>query len=161
MNLDKCNLIKALPAHFNDYLAIRSEKENLYWTGYTKPPDKAKFYTWFKIRIEATNRDLYLFYCIDQCVGSLNIDYYSGFAYIGYSVKKDYTGLGIASHLIARSIEIIRERGIIYNIKAWVNENNKGSLKAIQKNNFIKSGNTEIRKRFSKDENYFEFILKI
>ena len=47
---------------YENYYLIRSEKENLFWTGYDKPPHKEHFLNWFKDRISEQEKPLYLLY---------------------------------------------------------------------------------------------------
>lgn len=158
-------LKKAEIQTYDEYYSIRSEKSNLYWTGYTTPPDYEKFFEWYKNRLEDTERDLYLLFAGEECVGSLNIDYYQEFAAIGYSVREAHEGKGYATHLVGQAIKIITlskmTRKNLAQIKAWINHLNKGSIKVVLRNGFSMTDHSEMRKWFGNEELYLEFAKKI
>ncbi|MCK4677197.1 MAG: GNAT family N-acetyltransferase [Bacteroidales bacterium] len=161
MDFKNCMLKSASLDNYDDYLKIRAEKKNLFWTGYEDPPEYNRFLNWYKNRIVDPNKHLYLLYYEKQCLGSLNIDYYDGYAYIGYSVKTKYEGSGYGTYLVRSAIELVKINKNISIIKAWINYQNVCSIKVIKKNNFYLSGITETRKKFGVDEKYYEFVLEI
>ncbi len=160
-----CKLELSSTENYDDYYLIRSEKKNLFWTGYSEAPDYNNFFNWYKNRTTDNDKDLYLLFNKKQCIGSLNIDYYSQFVYIGYSVKEEFEGKGYGTYLVDNAIKVITESRRFgdekFLIKAWINYQNVGSIKVVEKNGFIKSDVTEIRKRFGKAEKYYEFVLEV
>lgn len=158
-------LIEASHSLYDEYYIIRSEKNNLFWTGYENPPDYKLFKEWFKQRINDPDRYLYLLYSNDNCIGSLNIDYYAKYAIIGYSVKKKFEGKGFGTFLVKEAIKIIKLskdiRKQIYQVKALIFEKNNRSIKLIEKIGFKFSGNYEIKERFGKEEQYLEYTLEV
>jgi RimJ/RimL family protein N-acetyltransferase len=157
------NIIPASLEYYDEYFQIRSEPSNLYWTGYDKPPDYQKFYTWYKDRINDNNRHIYLMFKCDQCVGSLNIDYQNNSAAIGYNILEKFEGKGLGTLLVNEAIKKItkqaKEKPGFY-IYAYIHPQNKGSIKVIKKNNFEKT-NELYKIRFGKKELFYEFGLKI
>lgn len=150
---------------YDEYYAIRSERKNLFWTGYKKAPDYGKFKSWFEIRVNDPNREIYLMRINGLCVGSFNIDYYNMHAAIGYCVKEAFEGKGHATALINEAIKIIeiakKIRIKIRTIEAWIYHNNIASIKAVTKNGFRQSEIFEHRERFGQSELYYKYILNI
>jgi RimJ/RimL family protein N-acetyltransferase len=148
---------------YENYYLIRSEKENLFWTGYDNPPHKERFFNWFKDRIADKQKHLYLLFDKKVCVGSLNVDFYNDYVAIGYSTVTKYEGKGYATYLVGESIRIANEarkrNPELKKIIAWINEQNEASKRVIEKNGFQKSDITEIRKRFGNEELYYQFEI--
>lgn len=161
INSDSFYVLKASEDNYDDYYSIRSEDKNLYWTGYESPPDYENFKLWFKNRIKDKDRDIFLLYKDGQCIGSLHIDYYPDYATIGYSVKQAFEGKGYGTLIVKEAIKIIKsnksQRENLCSIKAWINAENLGSIKVAEKNNFRRNKNNKIKKRFGKEELYYEF----
>ena len=165
MHKKNCKLVSASSENYNDYHKIRSEKINLYWTGYNSPPDYDEFKKWYINRINDPSRDIFLMYCNNNCVGSLHIDYYENYAAIGYSVKEAYSGEGIGTLIVGKALQLLKEENrsgkSITTIKAWINQKNIASIKVVEKNNFYNSGNDKMKIRFGKKELYYEYEIKI
>jgi RimJ/RimL family protein N-acetyltransferase len=147
--------------NFNDYLKLRSEKKNLYWTGYKNPPDYDSFLVWYKNRLLNPDRGIYLIYEEDNLLGALHIDFYGEYAAIGYSVKEKSEGKGIGTFLVKKAIELVisekKNRDRLTKIIAWINEKNIASRRVIEKNEFNKSNVCEKRLRFGIEEIYYQF----
>ena len=158
-------IVKATEKNYHDYYLIRRENKNLYWTGYEKAPDYERFKSWFLDRLNDQDRDIYLLYKNDCCLGSLHIDYYHDYAAIGYSVMEAFEGKGYGTYLVECAIRIIKEvsakRSAVKRIKAWINSLNKGSIKVVERNGFKKTENNQLRKWFGKEMVYYEFELAI
>jgi RimJ/RimL family protein N-acetyltransferase len=161
MNEFNCKFELASEQNYDDYHKIRSEKKNLFWTGYEKPPDYEKFKQWYKNRINDPKKDLYLVYCDNQCVGSLNVDYYEGYVFIGYSVKEQHEGKGYGTFIVKNALEIVKQKPEYQFVRAWINEKNIGSIRVVEKNGFYKTDVSEIRQRFGKNETFLMFEYKI
>lgn len=161
-----CNqsLIRAKMEHYDDYYEIRCEDKNLFWTGYSNPPNYMKFREWYQQRLNDTNRHIYLIYNEEESLGSLHIDFYENYAAIGYSVKKTHEGKGIGTKLVNEAINLVKNekerRSDLKYIKAWINQSNIASIKIVKKNKF-NIVNKEIRKRFGQNEVYLEFVLNL
>jgi len=165
MKIEKYNIIKGTIDNFEDYYQIRSEKKNLFWTGYEKAPEYDSFLNWFKNRLLDKNREIYLLFIDKKCAGSLHIDYYIDYAAIGYSIKTVYEGKGIGTLLVNESIRIIKEekvvRSSLMSIKAWINCENIASQKIVIKNGFSQIDNNLTKIRFGKEEEYLEYVINI
>ncbi|MCF8380985.1 MAG: GNAT family N-acetyltransferase [Bacteroidales bacterium] len=165
MKTGECLFVKATKNKYDDYYSIRSEEKNLFWTGYEKAPHYENFKKWYAERLSDPARDIYLMYFNEKCVGSLHIDFHDDSIAIGYSVKESFEGKGFGTLLVKESVRLAklskkqgRKIGLI---RAWINFQNIGSIKVIEKNGFQQSEISEVRKRFNKEEVYFEYTLKI
>jgi RimJ/RimL family protein N-acetyltransferase len=145
-------------SNYEEFYAIRSEPNNLFWTGYDQAPDFESFKSWYANRLEDPNRRIYLLWEEDKCLGALNIDLYKGHAFIGYSIITNLQGQGLATFMVQQSEAIIAEIKSINEVKAWINFQNVGSIKVCEKNGFYKSETTETRNRFGKEELYYLMI---
>ncbi|MFT6245441.1 MAG: RimJ/RimL family protein N-acetyltransferase [Salibacteraceae bacterium] len=150
---------------YGQYHKIRSENKNLYWTGYDKPPDYNSFKDWFEKRIVDPDKHLYLVYENNNCVGSLNIDYYESYAAIGYSIIEIFEGKGLATKMVEKAILLIKNdakgRITISKVIAWINENNVGSSRVANKNGMYKSKEQKLKVRFGKEEIYYQYCLEL
>ena len=150
-------------AELKDYACfytIRSEKTNLFWTGYDKAPNYDTFKIWFENRLLEEHRKIYLLWLDDQCLGFLNIDTYSDHCFIGYSIKSAAQGQGLATFMVKESVKLISTLEK-QEIRAWINCTNLASLKVSEKNGFLKSTISETRMRFGKEELYHLMIKTV
>tara|TARA_R110002050_G_scaffold109799_1_gene221300 strand:- start:16417 stop:16902 length:486 start_codon:yes stop_codon:yes gene_type:complete len=154
-------LKEAKISDFDTYYLIRSEPTNLFWTGYKEPPNYQNFSIWYKERLRDNSRKLFLLYEGKHCVGSLNIDFYDGYAFIGYSVRENYEGKGFGTFIVKNAITFISERTNINSIKAWINFQNIGSIKVVEKNGFKRTTTSETRQRFGNEEPYFLYEIHL
>jgi RimJ/RimL family protein N-acetyltransferase len=158
-------VIKAGRENYDDYYKIRSEKHNLYWTGYENPPEYDTFFNWYEGRLDDINRDIYLMYIEGECAGSLHIDYYQGYAAIGYSVKTDFGGKGVGTLIVSEAVNIIKQakkkRQGLSLIKAFIYHQNAASIKVVEKNDFERSEDIIMKSYFGKEEPYYEYFYEI
>ncbi len=164
--LEKLQLEVAAEDNYDDYYMIRSEKKNLHWTGYEKPPEYEGFKKWYGNRINDPNRDIYLLYVDGQCAGSLHIDFYPGYAIIGYNIKEAFEGRGYGTLLAGKAVEIARQEKLagqrdLKEARAWINAINSASISVVERNGFKKTGISEERMRFSKKETYYVYALEL
>ena len=161
MNHDSLQLRTATLDDYDCYYKIRAEKINLFWTGYENAPNYDDFSTWYKNRLSDNTRDLFLLFQGKNCIGSLNIDHYDNYVLIGYSIKENYNGKGLGTYLVQSAVKLVRKKATIKSLKAWINYQNVGSIRVIEKNGFSKNDLTEIRNRFGKDELYYQYELSL
>ena len=162
MQIPNYKLIKAAICHYEDYYAIRSEKKNLFWTGYLNPPQYDSFKTWYQNRLNDPDRDLFIMYVDNICVGALHIDFYRDYAAIGYSVKEAFEGKGYATSLVREAIDLSFQKKIdcpdLSKVIAWISSENRASVKVVEKNGFRQSTICEKRMRFDNKDMYYQYI---
>jgi len=128
---------------FEDFYFLKSDNNNMYWTGHTSKPNPSDLKNWFSKQLLNEERDIYLFYKIKEaCVGYLYVDFLdSGIVEIAYGIHEDFIGRGLGTNLIHQSIEIIRTNyPEIIKITAWVISDNVGSIEILLKNSFKVTG---------------------
>lgn len=145
---------------YQEYHSIRSEPQNLYWLGYDKAPNHETFKPWFLKRLEDSSRNIYMLFEEGFCCGSLNIDLYHDHAFIGYSIKNDFQGKGLATAAVKQAQKIIKQDLSLFETRAWVNENNKASAKVLTNNGFSKTDTFEMRNRLGQMEKYLLYVTK-
>ena len=146
---------------YDCFYSIRSEENNLFWTGYDKSPDYSNFKNWYTNRLAERQRDIYLLWHNNTCLGALNIDTYEDHAFIGYSIKSEAQGKGLASFMVSQVDSLIKSSKPIKEIRAWINFQNIASIKVCEKNGYHKSEITETRKRFGKEELYYLLVKRL
>ena len=148
---------------YTSFYKLRSEKNNLFWTGYEAAPDFEKFQLWYNDRLKDEKRKIYLYFEGDQIIGYLNFDIYKNHVAIGYGVDSSLQGKGYGSKIVASVFEIAEKHELnVKRIIAWISEVNIGSQKVVEKNNFTQSKESEKRKRFDRIETYYlyEYLLE-
>ena len=158
--LNPIELREATENDYESFFRIRSEKQNLFWTGYEKAPDYDTFFQWFKNRLEESDRDIYMAINRDgQIIGYLNFDQYEEWIAIGYAILSEYQGQGYATKIVKQATQLAKSKN--KNLIAWISEKNIASQKVVQKNGF-KPIKYEYRIRLGKEEKYnrFDFVVK-
>lgn len=143
---------------YDCFYDIRAEKHNLFWTGYDSAPNYGSFKIWYSDRLKEKNRDIYLLWLEDKCCGALNIDQYEDYVFIGYSIKSTVQGKGLASFMVSKVDSLLPLKHKFKEIRAWINFSNIASIKVCEKNGFVKSDTSEIRKRFGNEELYYLMV---
>jgi RimJ/RimL family protein N-acetyltransferase len=159
------NIIPATIDHFEEYYHIRSEISNLYWLGYTSPPDREKFYELFKSRLTLENRKILLIEVNETLVGSLTADIREADVYIGYSIKESFRGKGYGHQALGLLLTEIQQHQLFPNlkiqgIKAWISQSNLYSHHTALKSGFVKTTVSEYRMWHGKKEQYFIYAYE-
>jgi len=125
---------------FDTFFGIKSEKQNIYWSGHEQKPDYASLKQWYSKQLKNPHRKIFKIVYKDEDVGYLYLDILeSNIIELSYAVSEKYVGLGIASRAVldARNYANVEYKG--YTIKAYVSNINIPSQKVMYKNSFIKS----------------------
>jgi RimJ/RimL family protein N-acetyltransferase len=132
---------------FEDFFKLKSDPNDVAWSGYKQAPDKSKFKEWVEDKIRNENFYLYLFYDENNvCIG------YIAFCSIGdkiiehrsLGVLSKHTGQGLATEMTGFLIDFARKNNYT-RIYGYVSERNIASIKQYLKNSFIKTSDFEIR----------------
>jgi len=146
----------AKESDYTFFYKIRSEKQNMFWTGYDKVPDYDIFLKWFKSRLKDPKRDIYMAVnSKDEIVGYLNFDLYEDHAAIGYAIHSKHQGKGLATLGLRQLITLAQTK--TKNLIAWVSEKNFSSQKVLLKNDFSRTRSFEWRTK--KDGKKTKYIL--
>lgn len=130
---------------FEDYLALKSQKDAIKWSGFTSAPERESFKTYFIDRV-LNNPVTHVFFLCDQDVEGAPVVGYRQYDQIsdteieirGTSIKKSYQGTD-AIEALNTLLEIhYKEKG--YNVfTAWISEMNKASEYNSSRNGWVKT----------------------
>jgi RimJ/RimL family protein N-acetyltransferase len=153
------NYRPAVASDFDNIYQLRSEENNLYWTGYENPPDYASFREWYAERLLDDKRHIFVFHDKEVFVGFLNFDLYESYIAIGYNVTHKSQGKGYGTQIVQGAIkEAFKKKSAkLTKIIAWISEKNIASQKVARRNGFVKSDTVDIRERHGVKEQYFRF----
>lgn len=122
---------------------MKSQKSDVYWSGYTAAPDREKFKVWYQDQLKRTDRRIWLVRDIqaNNCsVGYLYLTFENNSAYISHGVKEEFAGKSIGSGIINYATNICLSFYPDYAIESWIVEPNVASVQTFLKNNFYKTG---------------------
>ena len=132
-------LRKASLNEFDALYLLRCENTNIRWTGHDVAPNRASLYDWFKKMLNNPNRDIYLYWKDEICIGYLYVDVLDeNDREIAYGISEHQQGKGYASSMIDDCIKLLREQGVTH-LKAAISDANIASENVALKNGFIKS----------------------
>jgi RimJ/RimL family protein N-acetyltransferase len=134
---------KARDVDFEYYYTLKSDKENIKWTGHSSAPERTKIHNWYIKNISREDRLFFLFKLNQECVGYLYMDYVDGnntILEISLGVHSHQVGNGYGTEIIKFAIEKAKnELSNIEFLEAWIAEENLGSIKTFLRNNYQKS----------------------
>lgn len=130
---------------FDDYYMVRSDPDDIYWNGYTNPPEKEGFKKGFLKRTASArfeqpeDRRNYL---IKETVSDLTVGFVQFIrkedcVEIGYSVSNPFQKRGYATQALAQGIKLAEEFGLPLIVR--IREDNIPSQKVALKNGFVKT----------------------
>lgn len=118
---------------------LRCEDTNIRWTGHNSPPDKDCMKEWFLKTLDNPNREIYLYWKDDVCLGYLYVDVISHEEReIAYGISEHYQGKGYASSMINDCIILLKDKGIKV-VRAAISESNVASEHVAAQNGMQKS----------------------
>lgn len=132
---------------FESYFNLKSDSQNIFWSGHSNAPEKSKLKSWFLKNINSEERKFYLLFDnmkSNKAIGYLyidlikNVDEDVSSVEIAYGVHLEYNGMGYGNYLINNSIKLARNLKKVKVINAWIANDNFGSIKIVCKNGFIK-----------------------
>ena len=132
---------------FEDFYSIKSDAENVKWSGFLTAPEKKSFRKWYSEQIKGQKREIYLVYLDNEvhAVAWFYIDYCdNGEFFVPSGVLTEFTKRGIGTWIIQESDKIAKEKG--YNLHiAMVSDLNVGSVRRFEKLGFTRTSEFEIR----------------
>lgn len=143
---------------YESYYQIKSDPENVFWGGWSCPPDKEKFRFVYNARLSEDQRREYVCEVENTVVGYLAAIIYSSFVEISYGVLIKFSGQGISSEMIRHVAKEFPHKDII----AWVSKDNIGSEMCLLKNGFLKTNETQQRhlQLDEKEHTYHKWVRK-
>lgn len=124
---------------FEKFFALKSEQTNIYWSGYSAPPDRNDLHNWFIKNLSGSGHREILLGCIDDRVcGYLYLDAGSEAFDISIGVSEDFRSMGIASKMLERARQYVRQEKECQRINAWIYDDNAASIRAFERAGFTK-----------------------
>ena len=95
--MDNIEFILATTTHFDDFYKLKSEPNNIYWSGFDSAPNYEEFKIHFDKELCRDDRSIILIYFNVMIAGYLYIDYceLEKEVSIGYGVLKEFSGRGL------------------------------------------------------------------
>jgi RimJ/RimL family protein N-acetyltransferase len=143
--------IKDTKQDLKNLFDLKSESNDVYWSGYTAPPEKLVFADWFKKQLDRDDRMIWLVREMNDsqsAIGYLYITFekfqFKKIAQIGYGATEKLKGMGIGSAIVNFSVNVFINDFIKADeIHAWVLKENIASAKSLYKNKFKKLEETQ------------------
>ena len=141
-------LVETTSGDYEEYYKIRSTPGDVYWNGYSAPPDKEQFKKIFLDRTceqkfdKVGDRRIYFINYQDTIVGFVQLIKRVNKIEIGYTVKEEYQGLGIATKAVNLALPIALTYAPMLSIR--VRDDNIASQKVALKNRFVRTDNYEM-----------------
>jgi GNAT superfamily N-acetyltransferase len=123
-------------------LFLKSDQQDIYWSGYTSPPIREYFVSWYETQLERNDREIWLvFSLIEEAVGYLYItlDKKNRIITLSHGVASAYNGQGIGSQIIQFAVKRCSIIYPNYILNAWIAQENIASAKTFLKNQFQKN----------------------
>lgn len=161
----KSKLAQDCDEDFEDFFNIKSDTDNIKWSGFLAAPEKKSFRIWYSGQIQNPGRDIYLVY-IDKnihAVAFFYIDYCENKSFqVPSGVIGEFTRQGIGTWVIQEAEKIAKERGCKVHFDL-ISEFNIGSSKRYEKLGFTKTTEFEIRNvpLAGGEQKFYKWIKKI
>ncbi|MGN2371295.1 GNAT family N-acetyltransferase [Clostridium cagae] len=134
---------------FEDFFILRSDDENMYWTGHDEKPNKTNLKEWYLTQLKRTDRLLF----IVRSGKNNNI------IETGHGVNSKYKGKGLGTEIIKFAIDYSRsELTFIDEVDGWILEDNIGSIKNVLKNGYAETD--ERKEIYLKNLNIYKIMKK-
>ncbi|MBO4830803.1 MAG: GNAT family N-acetyltransferase [Fibrobacter sp.] len=143
----KSKLAEDCEFDFEDFYRIKSDAENIKWSGFLNAPDKNNFRKWFSEQIKNPKREIYLVYLENNvhAVAFFYIDYWDNYAFnVPSGVLSEFARRGIGTWILQEGARIAKENGY-KNQFAMVSDFNIGSAKRFEKLGFMKTSEYDVR----------------
>ena len=145
MNTIEVDIRKATLSDFDFFYGIKSEYNNIYWTGHKMKPDYGKLKKWYTDILSNNKRITYIISYLGEKIGYLYLDIINkNLVEVAIAISEKYQRKGLASQSLKKFLKIIRD----YNnpeIVAWIFDRNIASKKVFTKNYFSPTDETKIK----------------
>lgn len=145
MNDEDLELQHASCKYFEDFFRLKSESENIYWSGFSEAPIKNNLERHFMAAIRNSSREFYLLCEKNEVIGYLYIDYDSvgDEVELSYGVSSEKKGRGLAKYMIKQGLSKTENK--VNRVIAWIAASNIPSIKSVEALGFKKTSDEETR----------------
>lgn len=128
-------LRKAIEEDYEFFFQIKSEPENMYWTGHEKKPDYEGLKEWFFKELKSSAREILIFEVGNQAVGYAYVYFIDSNQGIetAVAVSSRFSGLGYGQEIIKSTIQYCKINHPNKYIEAWILDENIVSIKIHEK----------------------------
>jgi RimJ/RimL family protein N-acetyltransferase len=148
---------------FDSYFFLKSDEENILWSGHSSAPDKEKIFDWYIKNINRKDRYFFLFFDeenFDNVIGYLYMDVIgeeNNTIDTGHGVHSNCGGKGYGTQIIQYALNFAKEElTFIKHFQGWIAADNIGSIKNVLKNGYYKTDETKYVKFGDGSEKLFE-----
>lgn len=160
MNNNILSLEQATFADFDDYLRLKSEDSNIYWSGFNSPPDHDKLLEHYLAALSSSSRKIYFLKESRVVLGYLYMDYLSDkrTVELAYGISEYQAGRGLAKVMLTLGLDMLSDD--INKQIAWIAEMNIASIKTVEALGFGNTEDIEYRtlKQFVEKVKFVKFI---
>ncbi|MEH6456401.1 MAG: GNAT family N-acetyltransferase [Cocleimonas sp.] len=142
------NFVEAKAEHFDDFLKLKSDPANVFWSGFMDSPDREGFKRHYEGELKRHDRVIVFLYVNEKIAGYIYIDYsiVEKTVETGHGILPRFYGKGLGEDLIKFAIDYSKNNlSEAEFIIAWIAEKNSGSIKNVINNGYIKTDDTELR----------------
>lgn len=147
MNEEKLELKFASYEYFESFFRLRSQAQNIYWSGFSEAPIKKKLEHHYCAAIESSSREFYLLCEKGEAIGYLYIDSDSDSdsdeVEISYGISSEKSGRGLAKLMIKEGLSATKHK--VAKVIAWIATSNIPSIKSVESLGFTKTEEEEAR----------------
>jgi RimJ/RimL family protein N-acetyltransferase len=125
---------------FDSYFFLKSDEENILWSGHEAAPDKERLFNWYIKDIDRKDRYFFLFldeFSLGRAIGYLYMDIVEEFdskIEVSYGVYSGCKSKGYGTQIIKFAKDFVtRELFYIKYLHAWIANENIGSIKVVLK----------------------------
>jgi|TARA_R110001583_G_scaffold134425_1_gene286147 ribosomal protein S18 acetylase RimI-like enzyme len=134
--------------HFDDFYKLKSEPNNIFWSGFSKAPDYEAFQAHFTAQLERTDRTIVFLYFGEKIAGYIAIDFCQNekTTETAHGVLTDFAGKRLGQKLIEHAVSFSKSHHPdATHIIGWIAEDNYGSIKNVMNNGYSKTEESELR----------------
>lgn len=145
INIPKIEIKKATMLDFDFYYKVKSEPDNIYWTGHSKAPNYEELKKWYyNIIMYSNKKKIYIPFYQGQRIGYLYVDIKDkNVVDLPIGISKKYQGTGLAYYVIKEFMKLVIRDYDNPKFVGWIFRNNLASQMLFRANGWIATQETK------------------